>query len=93
MAQSQEPVVNLDRLPYAINLETLAAFEDRQDMEIACPEEIASHNGFITSKQCQKLTQPLVKNGNDQYLQRLLSEEVFHERHAHCYYRSVEHRA
>ncbi|MHB8949234.1 MAG: glucose-1-phosphate thymidylyltransferase RfbA [Rhodoferax sp.] len=54
----------------------IATLERRQGLKIACPEEIAWRNGFITSEQLEKLAQPLAKNGYGQYLLSLLSSRA-----------------
>ena len=52
----------------------IATLEHRQGLKIACPEEIAFRNGFITATQFEKLAQPLLKNGYGQYMLRILRE-------------------
>ena len=54
----------------------IATLEHRQGLKIACPEEIAWRNGFITTDQFEQLAQPLSKNGYCQYMMRLLREGI-----------------
>jgi len=49
--------------------------EERQDLKVACPEEIAFRKGFITAGELEALAQPLAKNGYGQYLLDLLQRE------------------
>lgn len=54
--------------------------ERRQGLSIACPEEIAYRQGFITSAQLEDLAQPVIKSGYGQYLIALLNEPHFSAR-------------
>ena len=53
----------------------IATLEHRQGLKIACPEEIAWRQKWITSGQVEQLAKPLAKNGYGQYLLRLLKEK------------------
>jgi glucose-1-phosphate thymidylyltransferase len=55
----------------------IATIEKRQGLKVACPEEIAFRQGWITPGQLETLAQPLAKNGYGQYLFSLLKEKVF----------------
>ena len=55
----------------------IATIEKRQGLKVACPEEIAFRQGWITPEQLAALAQPLAKNGYGQYLLRLLAEKVY----------------
>lgn len=53
----------------------IATLEHRQGLKIACLEEIAWRNGFISAEQFEKLAQPLGKSGYGKYMLKLLKEE------------------
>jgi glucose-1-phosphate thymidylyltransferase len=53
----------------------ISTLEHRQGLKVACPEEIAWRQKWITSSQVEQLAKPLAKNGYGQYLLRLLKEE------------------
>jgi glucose-1-phosphate thymidylyltransferase len=55
----------------------VSTIERRQGLNIACPEEIAYRQGFITAEQLEKLAQPIKKSGYGQYLLALLREPYF----------------
>ena len=50
----------------------IATLQKRQGLQVACPEEIAFHQGWITAAQLHQLATPLAKNGYGQYLLNLL---------------------
>ena len=52
------------------------ALEKRQGVRIACPEEIAYNNGFITREQLLRLAVALGKSGYGGYLQEIAEEEI-----------------
>ncbi len=49
--------------------------EDRQDLKISCPEEIAYRMGYIDAEQVTRLAEPLKKNAYGRYLLELVNEE------------------
>jgi glucose-1-phosphate thymidylyltransferase len=51
--------------------------ERRQGLDIACPEEIAYRQQFITAEQLEALALPIRKSGYGQYLLNLISEPYF----------------
>jgi len=55
----------------------IETIEKRQGLKIACPEEIAYRQGYITAEQVEKLAAPMKRNGYGQYLLSLLNEQVF----------------
>jgi glucose-1-phosphate thymidylyltransferase len=55
----------------------IQTIEKRQGLKVACPEEIAYHQGWIDAEQVRKLAQPLLKNGYGQYLISRIEGTVF----------------
>jgi glucose-1-phosphate thymidylyltransferase len=51
--------------------------ERRQGLNIACPEEIAYRQGFISAAELEALAAPIAKSGYGQYLLALLREPYF----------------
>ena len=50
----------------------IATLQKRQGLMVACPEEIAFHQGWIDASRLQALAAPLAKNAYGQYLLSLL---------------------
>lgn len=55
----------------------IETIEKRQGLKIACPEEIAYRQGYISAAQVEAVADKYRKNGYGQYLLRVLSEKVF----------------
>jgi glucose-1-phosphate thymidylyltransferase len=55
----------------------IGTIEKRQGLKIACPEEIAYRQGYISAGQVANLAEPMRKNGYGQYLLDMLNERVF----------------
>ena len=53
----------------------IETIEKRQNLKVACLEEIAFRMGYITKEEVIQLAQPLKKNQYGQYLLRLVGEE------------------
>jgi glucose-1-phosphate thymidylyltransferase len=52
----------------------IATLQKRQGLMVACPEEIAFHQNWITAEDLLRLAHPLSKNGYGQYLLNLLKK-------------------
>ena len=55
----------------------IRTLEQRQGLKVACPEEIAFRQGYITAEQLQKLAARLGKSSYADYLNRILRDPVF----------------
>jgi glucose-1-phosphate thymidylyltransferase len=55
----------------------IATLENRQGLKVACPEEIAFRQKWITAEELERLAQPFSKNGYGAYLLRILKETVY----------------
>ncbi|WP_427310858.1 glucose-1-phosphate thymidylyltransferase RfbA [Cupriavidus sp. H39] len=54
----------------------IATLQKRQGLMVACPEEIAFRNQWISADTMQKIASELAKNGYGQYLQQVLKESI-----------------
>lgn len=52
----------------------IATIEQRQGLKVACPEEIAYRQGWISRSDIEKQAEPLKKNRYGQYLLKILTE-------------------
>ena len=50
----------------------IQAIEERQDLKVACPEEVALNMGFVTAADVRRLAEGLKKSEYGQYLLRLV---------------------
>ena len=55
----------------------IATLEHRQGLKVACPEEIAFRQGWISAEALEKLARPLARSGYGEYLMRILVDKVF----------------
>ena len=55
----------------------IETIERRQGLKIACPEEIAYRQGWVSADKIRELAQPMAKNGYGQYLLKMLTEQLF----------------
>ncbi len=55
----------------------IETIESRQGLKVACPEEIAWRNRWISDEDIGKLAKPLAKSGYGEYLLQLLNQQVF----------------
>jgi glucose-1-phosphate thymidylyltransferase len=53
----------------------IQAIEQRQDLKVACLEEVAYKMGYIDREHVRRLAEPMEKNEYGQYLLRVLEEE------------------
>ena len=56
----------------------IGTIQQRQGLQVCCPEEIAFVNGWVDAEQLQRLAAPLAKNGYGRYLMQLAQRGVVH---------------
>ncbi len=54
----------------------IATLQKRQGLMVACPEEIAYRQGWISAEHVLKLAGPLKKNAYGQYLEKILADHL-----------------
>jgi glucose-1-phosphate thymidylyltransferase len=54
----------------------IQVLEERQGLKVACPEEIAFKQGFITSDQLERLAKEMKSSAYAEYLIRVLGKEI-----------------
>lgn len=54
----------------------IRVIEERQGLKIACPEEIAYLQGFISADDVRRLAEPLKKSGYGQYLLQFIKQKT-----------------
>lgn len=55
----------------------IETIERRQGLKVACPEEIAYRQGWISAADVEALAKPMLKNEYGRYLVRMLSEKLY----------------
>jgi glucose-1-phosphate thymidylyltransferase len=55
----------------------IETIERRQGLKIACPEEVAYRQGWISDSDVEALATPMLKNSYGQYLIKMLSEKLY----------------
>ncbi len=55
----------------------IATIENRQGLKVACIEEIAYRNGYISKEQLLKLAEPLRKNHYGEYLIKIANDKTY----------------
>ena len=56
----------------------IGTIQQRQGLQVCCPEEIAYINGWVDAEQLQRLAAPLAKNEYGHYLMKLAQRGVVH---------------
>ncbi|MFZ9890034.1 MAG: sugar phosphate nucleotidyltransferase, partial [Myxococcota bacterium] len=55
----------------------IATLEKRQGLKVACPEEVAYRQKWISAEKLERLAAPMKKNSYGQYLLQVLKERAF----------------